>query len=261
MQAQVGKRVNTDDVRALMLRWEGHFQRNTLVDQMMNLRSCVQCAASEADLLYLLETLYYEQRGGLRPDGLGSRRKTYFRTPTNVAKAVLIRRSFLAHLAHAFPAFKKEVEYRGTAEYYAETFKLGAAVADAEGSDQDDDGCDEEEPDFDRLASRGGDEVSTYKSKGPLILLCDHIMRNRYERTFIKMAQDGTSDVLRLDLTAAPAAPLFKACLSVSKLYEQDFPAKIPTPDIKVVPPAAPGLPAVHVTVTPQARPLGRNCC
>ena len=115
------KRLDSAEVRSLLDRWEFLEQRNSLVDGITMLRAAVQVASSDEDLVFLLRTLFLEQRAGMRKPmasesalaqakSRGRTNSNETRTPTNIMKSILVRRNVYWHLIAVFPKFSAEIE-------------------------------------------------------------------------------------------------------------------------------------------------------
>ena len=111
---QVGKRIEPQQLQALFMLWEATEQRNALIDNITVLRAITSTATTDADFAYVVEVLYYEQRARLRTDIKSIKQKgtthNDSRTPTNIMKAILMRRCLFVHIKGIFPALKDTVE-------------------------------------------------------------------------------------------------------------------------------------------------------
>ena len=161
----------------------------------------------------MLKTLYLEQRCGLRKTLVNlqkTTKSTGYATPVNVARSILLRVVIFEHLAKEFPEFADEIQKKGSFHFYREYFgkdEDGATVDDWTGPlsrllDQCDESDCENSGDAVAASSARGD-LSTYKSKAPLITFCEKLMGNKYATPLVRLASEShsASRGVVLDLT------------------------------------------------------------
>ena len=118
----VARRLNSQPVLNILNLWEFKFKRNTLVDNITVLRTCVSVASDDDQLAYILQTLFMDQVCGLRTTVKNSEQMTY----THQLKAILLRRNVLLHLYGTFPKLQEEVQKFVTMDAY--TYLFGYAT-------------------------------------------------------------------------------------------------------------------------------------
>ena len=110
----VGKRIEPQRLQDLFMLWEALEQRDALIDNVTILRAITATAIADDDFAYLVQVLFYEQRARMRTDIKSIKHKgttrNDARTPTNVMKAILMRRALFIHLKCSFPSLKDTME-------------------------------------------------------------------------------------------------------------------------------------------------------
>lgn len=101
----VGRRLAIPEVKKLMMQWEYLEKRGGILDGVTILRAVIQATSSDAEVLYIVQTLFMEQRCKLR-----DQRSVACRTPGLLMKAVLLRRNLLLHLRATFPEFASTLD-------------------------------------------------------------------------------------------------------------------------------------------------------
>ena len=114
----VARRLNSPAVINILNLWEFKFKRNTLIDNITVLRTCVQVGSDDDQLVYILETLFMDQVCGVRYVMKSTDNFTY----TNQMKAILLRRNVMLHLYGTFPKLQDEVQKFVTMDAYAYLF-------------------------------------------------------------------------------------------------------------------------------------------
>ena len=97
----LGKRVHSH--KNILMRWEMFHARDCLVDGVSVLRLIFAISEREEDIAYILKELFLQQRAALRASLQIPRSKNDNRTPQNIGKAMLIKRSILRHLVEVCP--------------------------------------------------------------------------------------------------------------------------------------------------------------
>ena len=214
----VAARLRNDDLQALFLLWESAEGRNALIDNVTTLRQIFVAAPVDADLLYVLQQLYYQQRRKRRAMFNLSHKVTA--TPGNVARAILVRRSLYQYLEGEFPQLVSVMQPFSSYKHVLDKYGVddyGMRSADSRVPDDED--SDQEE-----LTEKADDSVqmSSMKSKALIRNLCDSLASNTHEKTLISMVQAQTS-VSVIDLTSSCSRSLSLLIQAIKENYIADF--------------------------------------
>ena len=215
---QVGRRVAEENVRKWLIIWETTFKRNTLLDGIMLLRACVGVTNDDDELARLLQTLFLDQRCGLKKT-LKIKEKC---SPAIVFKAYILRARLFVHLRMCFPKFADVVDLYGSDAFYLKEYGIdeyGNFTADHKEVPDDDNPEDSD----DNVDTEAG--ITTYKSRRMLIDLCRALSKHKFERTLIGMAQNSRAAAggHTLDLTASAAVLLNKQIKDIQQNYDDEF--------------------------------------
>ena len=224
---QVGRRLVADKpLKLLVQRWEYLEKRNALIDSISVLRTICSQASSNDELYHLMLTVFMEQRCKIRTHIPCSTRSKNTTTPLHLVKALVLRRMCLQHVKHTFPEFRELIEPFITGDAYASLFGVnisgqllpGFVAPDIGGDGSDDDGCNLEN-------LRKGSDASSYDSKGPILRLCQSLINNDYEKTFVAMAKEPScTGNAELNLGVKSASRLVAILTGLKELYSKDFP-------------------------------------
>ena len=220
----IAKMMTNPDVRNLFARWEVMCKRNALVDTINVLRGVMAACKSQADFLYICNTLFLEQRAKLRSPRSVDKKKIGI-----VAKAIIIRRSLITHMKAVFPKWLDLIDERTNNARFKADYNVeeDGTICGAGGEQADDGNSSNGENSPSGELQEESEEISTYKSRPMLNAFLRALMVNRWERTLLAMAQakvldlSGTGEVLDL---SSKQANLLKAKLdSIEEAYANDF--------------------------------------
>ena len=246
----IGRRLEVPAVANLMDKWEFFHKRNTVVDSISSLRAIVGACDTDDELAYVMKTLFLEQQCGLQTPGTFKK----LATPVNVTRAILLRSIIFKHMATKFPLFAKHIEEIGSFQFYKNYFGVtedGGRYEDWTGAPSklpETDAYDESDCETvgdDSAMHNDQDDLSSYKSKGPIRLFCEKLMCGRLEHPLLRLTEQCHARRMRnvLDLTVKNT--ITSEIQRLTKLYEDDnrvFPSAADT-----APPAPPAPPASQI--------------
>ena len=215
----LAKMCDSTEVKDLFARWEVFHKRNATCDSINVLRGVSSSSRNEADFLYACRVLFFEQRSGIRK-AITSQQKAKFGP---VAKALFLRRAIIYHLEATMPNWKTLIDELTGIEMYKRDY--GVENDGSKPSSRDD----QPEADAATTDDEGpcdGAEASTYKSRPLLVKLLTGLMRNKWERTLVAMAQSKASEFNMgdvLDLSEKAAHVLKGTIDKIKDAYSEDF--------------------------------------
>ncbi|CAK0829854.1 unnamed protein product, partial [Prorocentrum cordatum] len=127
----------------LLMTWEACHQRDSLLDNLMNLRNAFGASDNEDDAALILRELFLQQRAGVRKQLQYKNNRKDPRTTANVAKAILLKRNIFSFLAAELPMLADEVSHYSSDEYARTMWGVtpdGIKVADKDQDMSDSDG-------------------------------------------------------------------------------------------------------------------------
>ena len=184
LAAELGRRVAIEKVKKWLGIWETMYKRNALLDSIMVLRACIGVTTDDDELARLLQTLFLDQRCGLKKTMKPAKDKV---SPSNILKAYILRERVFVHLKKTFPAFGDVVDQYSTVAFYAKEYGVDQHGTGIDGhrevpdDDEDQDGASDNDAD-------GEVGITTYQSRRKLIVLCKDLAKHKFERTLICMA-------------------------------------------------------------------------
>ena len=217
---QVAERMTPTSIQQIMMRWEFHFRRDTLVDSISVLRACVAAAPTTEELTYLLETLFYEQVCKMRHTF--KHRTRQGGDVVHVMRGILLRLALYRYCRQAFPKHEDSTKVFGTWEWF--NMKYGMTVhgkiPDKEAhKDQDEDEVQDEE-----MGEQAEPGVSTrYASKTALLDLLNAVALNKHEAGFISLAKE-MGNIGTLDLCKEGMKTIQAKITLIMQEYQRDFP-------------------------------------
>ena len=218
LAAELGRRVAIEKVKKWLVIWETMYKRNALLDSIMVLRACVGVTTDDDELAPLLQTLFLDQRCGLKKTMKPAKDKV---SPSNIFKAYILRERVFVHLKKTFPAFGDVVDQYSTVAFYAKEYGVdenGTAIdghREVPDDDEDQDGASDNDAD-------GEVGITTYQSRRKLIVLCKDLAKHKFERTLISMAgvARATAGGNLLDLTTNTAVVPNKRFRAIQQAYD-----------------------------------------
>ena len=237
-------------IATLMMHWEFRFKREALVDSIMVMRAVLSASTNcpdGSDLLYLLQTLFYEQIVGIRKE-LKQQKNRMGYNAVEVARALLLRKWFVHHLQQQFPAHNA-----ATAQFASPTWCLDTYGFDRFGKRKHANPPCNASPDASGdnadmspgvgLGAEDGDEAAAHMtSKSLLLNLLIETMSNKHELAFLALAR-AKSTLQCFDITADNVKHLRKRDEEIREAYCFEF----DTPGDAIVGAAAPGQDTVCV--------------
>ena len=104
-----------------MEKWELLHKRNSLIDSISTLRGLLSSCESDADIQLVFGTLFLEQHSQLRTSVPRAGNNHQVASPSNLARAVLLRVLIFKHLATACPMLADDTRELGSFTYDAHT--------------------------------------------------------------------------------------------------------------------------------------------
>ena len=155
-----------------------------------HVHNVAQATETDADLFYLLKTLFLEQRSGLRrrmqkgpmPASKGQSCTAVDSRNANVTcKALMLRRALFLHLRTKFPQFQDDIDAKAGYKFYKEAYGVSEdGQVDGSMATLDDEEEEEEaELDAQALDRQSSGHASAYASRGPLIALVVNLAKNK----------------------------------------------------------------------------------
>lgn len=222
----IGRRLNNPRLRALIMLWEYMHKRDALIDSIGVLRAAVGAATSDNDLYNLFQTLYLEQRAGIRHVLTNSTRSKNAPSLPALMRAILLRGQLYVHLEHTFPHLAEFVKPFTDNTSFGTLFGIDLyGKLDPKWTPSLDDD-DDDELDINSLKQKGG--ASVYESKCPLLRLLKNLANNAYEKTFTGIAIESKKDlaIAQLNLAMPCAIRLKTVIANLQVIYQKDFPDK-----------------------------------
>ena len=223
----IGRRLEVPAVANLMDKWEFFHKRNTVVDSISSLRAIVGACDTDDELEYVMKTLFLEQQCGLQSPGTFKK----LATPVNVTRAILLRSIIFKHMATTYPLFEKEIEEIGSFQFYKSYFGVtedGGQYEDWTGAPSklpetyayDESDC--ETVGDDSATHNDQDDLSSYKSKGPIKMFCWKLMSGKLEHPLLRLTEQRHSRGMRNVLDLTLKSTLTTEITRLTRLYEDD---------------------------------------
>lgn len=219
---QVAERMAIPEVQRLMMRWEFQFRRDCLVDGIMVLRAVVAAAASNEELMVLLNTLYWEQVCKMRTT-VKSRGKQGGYETVHLMRAVLLRHVFYNYCRQAFPNHQAAIESFGSWQWYAHKYGMtehGRIQGCTSRLDEEGDAEEEMEQQEEEVAPN-----TRFVSKTALVDLLTAVAGNKHEQAFVSLAKD-QGNAATLDLSKDGMKTIQGKVQLIMQEYNRDFPPK-----------------------------------
>ena len=226
----IGRRLEVPMITNLVDQWEFFHKRNTVIDSISNLRSIVGACDTDDELAFVLKTLFLEQQSGLRCSSLGGGAFKKLATPVNVTRAILLRSIIFKHMATEFPLFASEIQEIGSFQFYKTFFGVteeGSRDADwtappSQLPDADVYESDCENSGDDSAMNNAQDDLSSYKSKGPIKMFCWKLMSGKLEHPLLRLTEQRHSRGMRNVLDLTLKSTLTTEITRLTKLYDDD---------------------------------------
>ena len=205
----------------IMVKWEFVFQRNTLLDSFTNMRAAATACHTSAQMVVLLETLFFEQACGIRKSVVAKSRG-HSGDIVNMFRGILLRSTFYNYCRQIFPKLQDSIENFGTWAWYNAEYGMSETglFEDIAGSDDDDD--------QDQDGQHEGDMRSRYMSKEKLHSLLSAVAKNKHESAFTSLAKatpvSGTQGNQDLNMSFESMRAVREKVEAVWRMYYQEFP-------------------------------------
>ena len=177
----LGRRCKEPAILSLLQCWEAHCKRDMLLDNVTTLRAVFSAVEQTEHLQLVIKTLMMEQLAGIRTALVVPRSKNEPKNPTNIARAIVIKKTFFTILSTKFPRLAADIAPYQSWKCYHDIYGIDENGFRVEGIEppQEDDEHDD---------ANAENQPSAMRSRPLLQKLLKDTMKLKHDRTLCTMA-------------------------------------------------------------------------
>ena len=207
----------------IMVKWEFVFQRTTLVDPVTNMRAAATACHTSAQMVVLLETLFFEQTCRIRRV-LVAKRGGQATDLVNLFRGILLRDIFYKYCRQIFPELEDSIKNYGKWAWYKAEYGVSESGLLEERADSEEDGDEDQTQE-----GHEGDMRSRYVSMEKLSSLMDAVAKNKHEAAFTALAKGTPMNghtAQELNMSFDSMRVIHDKVQVAFQTYQQEFPPK-----------------------------------